>query len=162
MLFEFTEEQLMIKQAAKDFAINECLPGVIERDEHQRFPKEQIEKLADLGFMGMMVKPEYGGSGMDTISYVLAMEEHLPNVIDTAVFQPLAPQSKPVLQILAVGRLGEEKRFDRFLRALAYLRREATVPVKGVIVGDGPMRATLEHQALELGQIGRASCRERV
>lgn len=75
MLFEFTEEQLMIKQAARDFAVNECLPGVIERDEAQRFPKEQIEKLADLGFMGMMVKPEYGGSGMDTVSYVLAMEE---------------------------------------------------------------------------------------
>jgi alkylation response protein AidB-like acyl-CoA dehydrogenase len=75
MLFEFTEEQLMIKQAARDFAVSECLPGVIERDEHQRFPKEQIEKLADLGFMGMMVKPEYGGSGMDTVSYVLAMEE---------------------------------------------------------------------------------------
>jgi len=75
MLFELTEEQLMIKQAAKDFAVNECLPGVIERDEHQKFPKEQIEKLADLGFMGMMVKPEYGGGGMDTISYVLAMEE---------------------------------------------------------------------------------------
>lgn len=75
MLFELTEEQLMIKQAAKDFAVNECLPGVIERDEHQKFPKEQIEKLADLGFMGMMVKPEYGGSGLDTISYVLAMEE---------------------------------------------------------------------------------------
>ncbi len=65
----------MIKQAAKDFAINECLPGVIERDEHQTFPKEQIEKLADLGFMGMMVKPEYGGSGLDTMSYVIAMEE---------------------------------------------------------------------------------------
>jgi alkylation response protein AidB-like acyl-CoA dehydrogenase len=75
MLFEFTEEQLMIKQAAKDFAVHDCLPGVIERDEHQKFPKEQIEKLADLGFMGMMVKPEYGGSGLDTISYVLAMEE---------------------------------------------------------------------------------------
>ncbi len=75
MLFELTEEQLMIKQAAKDFAVNECLPGVIERDEHQKFPKEQIEKLADLGFMGMMVNPEYGGSGLDTISYVLAMEE---------------------------------------------------------------------------------------
>ncbi|MBK8610639.1 MAG: acyl-CoA dehydrogenase family protein [Chitinophagaceae bacterium] len=75
MLFELTEEQLMIKQAARDFAVNECLPGVIERDELQRFPKEQIEKLADLGFMGMMVKPEYGGGGMDTVSYVLAMEE---------------------------------------------------------------------------------------
>ena len=75
MNFQLSEEQLMIQQAARDFAQNECLPGVIERDEHQKFPKEQIEKLADLGFMGMMVKPEYGGSGMDTISYVLAMEE---------------------------------------------------------------------------------------
>ena len=75
MNFQLSEEQLMIQQAAKDFAINECLPGVIDRDEHQRFPKEQIEKLADLGFMGMMVKPEYGGSGLDTMSYVIAMEE---------------------------------------------------------------------------------------
>ena len=75
MNFELTEEHLMIQQAARDFAINECLPEVIERDDAQRFPKEQIEKLADLGFMGMMVKPEYGGSGMDTMSYVLAMEE---------------------------------------------------------------------------------------
>ncbi len=75
MNFQLSEEQQMIKQAAKDFAINECLPGVIERDEHQTFPREQIEKLADLGFMGMMVKPEYGGSGLDTVSYVIAMEE---------------------------------------------------------------------------------------
>ena len=75
MQFQLTEEQLMIQKAARDFAVNECLPGVIERDEHQKFPKEQIEKIADLGFMGMMVKPEYGGSGMDTISYVIAMEE---------------------------------------------------------------------------------------
>jgi alkylation response protein AidB-like acyl-CoA dehydrogenase len=70
-----TEEQQMIRQAARDFAIAECLPGVIERDEQQRFPKEQILKLAELGFMGMMVDPQYGGSGMGTISYVLAMEE---------------------------------------------------------------------------------------
>src|SRR3954462_3523098 len=75
MNFQFSEEHLMIQQAARDFAVSECLPGVIERDEQQKFPREQIEKLADLGFMGMMVKPEYGGSGMDTISYVLAMEE---------------------------------------------------------------------------------------
>lgn len=65
----------MIQKAARDFAINDCLPGVIERDELQRFPKEQIEKLADLGFMGMMVSHDYGGSGLDTVSYVLAMEE---------------------------------------------------------------------------------------
>jgi alkylation response protein AidB-like acyl-CoA dehydrogenase len=75
MHFQLTEEQEMIRQAARDFAQNECLPGVIERDELQKFPKEQVLKLAELGFMGMMVKPEYGGSGLDTISYVLAMEE---------------------------------------------------------------------------------------
>lgn len=75
MHFELTEEQLMIQQAARDFARNECLPGVIERDEQQKFAKEQVLKLAELGFMGMMVKTEYGGAGMDTISYVLAMEE---------------------------------------------------------------------------------------
>lgn len=75
MHLSFTEEQLAVRDAARDFARQECLPGVIERDENQKFPKEQIEKLADLGFMGMMVSPEYGGSGMDTISYVLAMEE---------------------------------------------------------------------------------------
>src|SRR3954466_7444540 len=75
MDFDLGEEHLMIQKAARDFAVNECLPGVIERDEHKTFPQEQILQLADLGFMGMMVKPEYGGAGMDTISYVLAMEE---------------------------------------------------------------------------------------
>src|SRR6202008_806042 len=75
MQFELTEEQLMIQKAARDFARTECLPGVIERDELQKFPRDQVMKLAELGFMGMMVSPDYGGSGMDTVSYVLAMEE---------------------------------------------------------------------------------------
>ncbi len=75
MLFELTDEQKMIQKAARDFARNELLPGVIERDEQQKFPAEQIKKMGELGFMGMMVSPEYGGSGLDTISYVLAMEE---------------------------------------------------------------------------------------
>jgi alkylation response protein AidB-like acyl-CoA dehydrogenase len=75
MHFELSEEHLMIQKAARDFARTECLPGVIERDEQQKFPREQVMKLAELGFMGMMVNPEYGGSGMDTMSYVLAMEE---------------------------------------------------------------------------------------
>jgi alkylation response protein AidB-like acyl-CoA dehydrogenase len=75
MYFELTEEQLMIRQAARDFAQHELKPGVIERDEHQKFPAEQIKLLAELGFLGMMVSPEYGGSGMDAISYVLALEE---------------------------------------------------------------------------------------
>src|SRR6476620_7405325 len=75
MHFNLTEEQLMIRKAAKDFAVHECLPGVIERDEFQKFPYEQVKKLAELGFMGMMVDEKYGGSGLDTVSYVLAMEE---------------------------------------------------------------------------------------
>jgi alkylation response protein AidB-like acyl-CoA dehydrogenase len=75
MQFGYTEEQLMIKNAAKDFAIKQCLPGVIDRDEKQQFPREQIMQLAELGFMGMMVSPNYGGAGMDAVSYVLAMEE---------------------------------------------------------------------------------------
>jgi len=75
MLFQLSEEHLMIQKAARDFAQNELKPGVIERDEHQKFPTEQIKKMGELGFMGMMVDPKYGGGGMDTISYVLAMEE---------------------------------------------------------------------------------------
>lgn len=75
MNFELSEEHLMIRQAARDFAQNELKPGVIERDENQKFPAEQIKKMGELGFLGMMVSPQYGGGGMDTISYVLAMEE---------------------------------------------------------------------------------------
>ena len=75
MDFSLNEEQLMVQQAARDFAQNELLPGVIERDENGIFPAEQIKKMGELGFMGMMVDPKYGGSGLDTISYVLAMEE---------------------------------------------------------------------------------------
>ena len=75
MDFNLTEEHIMIRDAARDFAQTELLPGVIERDNEQRFPDELVKKMADLGFMGIMVKPEYGGSGMDTVSYVLIMEE---------------------------------------------------------------------------------------
>jgi len=75
MDFSLTEEQKLIQQAARDFAQTELLPEVIERDDAQRFPKEQVEKLGELGFLGMMVDPKYGGSGLDTLSYVLAMEE---------------------------------------------------------------------------------------
>ncbi len=75
MDFKLTEEQLLIQQAAKDFAETELLPGVIERDEAQKFPVDQVRKMGELGFMGMMVAPQYGGSGLDTLSYVLVMEE---------------------------------------------------------------------------------------
>ncbi len=75
MLFQLSEEHLMIQKAARDFAQNDCKPGVIERDENQTYPTEQVKQMAELGFLGMMTAPEYGGSGLDTISYVLAMEE---------------------------------------------------------------------------------------
>jgi len=75
MFFDLTEEHLMIQKAARDFANDVLKPGVIERDEHQKFPAEEIKQMGELGFMGMMVDPKYGGGGMDAISYVLAMEE---------------------------------------------------------------------------------------
>ncbi|CAM1339419.1 acyl-CoA dehydrogenase [Tenacibaculum aestuarii] len=75
MDFNLTEEHLMIRDAARDFAQTELLPGVIERDEKQQFPNELVRKMGELGFMGVMVDPKYGGSGMDAVSYVLIMEE---------------------------------------------------------------------------------------
>ena len=73
--FELSEEQLAVRDAARDFAQNVLKPGVIDRDREQRFPKDEIKQLGELGFLGMMVDPKYGGGGLDTISYVLAMEE---------------------------------------------------------------------------------------
>ena len=73
--FDLSEEQLAVRDAARDFAQNVLKPGVIDRDREQRFPTEEIKQLGELGFLGMMVDPKYGGGGMDTISYVLAMEE---------------------------------------------------------------------------------------
>jgi alkylation response protein AidB-like acyl-CoA dehydrogenase len=110
MNFELTEEHLMIQKAAKDFAQNECLPGVIERDEQQRFPKEQIMKLAALGFMGMMADPKYGGSGMDTISYVLAMEEI--SKIDASVSVCMSVNNSLVCWgIQAFGTEGQKQKY---------------------------------------------------
>jgi alkylation response protein AidB-like acyl-CoA dehydrogenase len=72
---DLTEEHLAVQQAARDFAQTELLPGVIDRDDKEFFPEELVRKMGELGFLGMMVSPEYGGGGMDTVSYVLAMEE---------------------------------------------------------------------------------------
>ena len=132
MLFEFTEEQLMIKQAAKDFAVNECLPGVIERDEHQRFPKEQIEKLADLGFMGMMVKPEYGGSGMDTISYVLAMEEI--SKIDASVSVCVSVNNSLVCYGLQEYATEEQK--QKYLKPLAQGKKDGELYIGAFLLSE--------------------------
>ena len=73
--FNLSEEQQLLKQTARDFAQNELLDGVIERDQNKIWPKEQIKKMSDLGFLGMMANPKWNGGGMDTISYSIAMEE---------------------------------------------------------------------------------------
>jgi alkylation response protein AidB-like acyl-CoA dehydrogenase len=132
MLFEFTEEQLMIKQAAKDFAVNECLPGVIERDEHQKFPKEQIEKLADLGFMGMMVKPEYGGSGLDTVSYVLAMEEI--SKVDASVSVCISVNNSLVCYGLQEYATEEQK--QKYLKPLAQGKKDGELYIGAFLLSE--------------------------
>lgn len=115
MNLELTEEHLMIQKAARDFVQNECLPGVIERDERQKFPKEQIMKLAELGFMGMMVNPEYGGSGMDTISYVVAMEEI--SKIDASVSVCMSVNNS--LVCWGIEAFGTEEQKQKYLTPLA-------------------------------------------
>jgi alkylation response protein AidB-like acyl-CoA dehydrogenase len=132
MDFQFSEEQLMIKQAAKDFAVNECLSGVIERDELQKFPKEQIEKLADLGFMGMMVPAEYGGSGMDTVSYVLAMEEI--SKIDASVSVCMSVNNS--LVCYGLNEYGTEEQKRKYLTPLAQGKKEGELYIGAFLLSE--------------------------
>jgi alkylation response protein AidB-like acyl-CoA dehydrogenase len=120
MLFELNDEQKMIRQAARDFAVNECLPGVIERDEKQKFPKEQIIKLAELGFLGMMVSPQYGGAGMDTISYVLAMEEI--SKVDASVSVVMSVNNS--LVCFGLEAFGSEEQKQKYLVPLAQGKKD--------------------------------------
>ena len=115
MKFDLTEEHLMIRDAARDFAQNELLPGVIERDENQTFPSDQVKKMAELGFMGMMVSPDYGGGGMDTISYVLAMEEI--SKVDASAAVIMSVNNSLVCWGLETYGTKEQK--DKYLRKLA-------------------------------------------
>ncbi len=115
MNFEFTEEQKMIQQAAKDFAERELLHDVIERDAASRFPAEQVKKLAELGFLGMMTSPEYEGGGMDTISYVLAMEEI--SKIDSSVAVIMSVCNS--LVNWGLETYGTQAQKDKYLRPLA-------------------------------------------
>ncbi len=115
MNFELTEEHLMIQQAAREFAQNELLPGVIERDEKQEFPAEQIKKMGELGFMGMMVDPKYNGAGMDTISYVLAMEEI--SKVDASASVAMSVNNS--LVCWGLEKFGTEEQKEKYLKPLA-------------------------------------------
>ena len=115
MHFQLSEEQLMIQQAARDFAQTELKPGVIERDENQKFPAEQIKKLGELGFMGMMVNPKYNGSGMDAISYALVMEEL--SKIDASASVVVSVNNS--LVCYGLEQYGSEEQKQKYLKPLA-------------------------------------------
>ena len=115
MKFELTEEHLMIQQAARDFAQNELLPGVIERDNQQKFPAEQVKMMGELGFLGMMVDPKYGGSGLDTVSYVLAMEEI--SKVDASASVIMSVNNS--LVCWGLEKFGTEEQKQKYLKPLA-------------------------------------------
>ena len=115
MNFELTEEQLAVKEAARDFAQNVLKPGVIERDELQKFPAEEIKQLAELGFMGMMVDTKYNGSGMDTLSYAIAMEE--VSKIDASTSVCMSVNNS--LVCYGLQEYGSEEQKEKYLKPLA-------------------------------------------
>lgn len=115
MNFQLTEEQLAVQKAARDFAQTELLPGVIERDTQQKFPAEQVKKMGELGFMGMMVDPKYNGGGMDSISYVLAMEEI--SKIDASASVCMSVNNS--LVCWGLEKFGTEEQKEKHLKKLA-------------------------------------------
>lgn len=115
MNFKLTEEHLMIRDAARDFAQNECKPGVIERDTNKTYPTEQVKRMGELGFLGMMVDPKYGGSGLDTISYVLAMEEI--SKVDSSCSVIMSVNNS--LVCWGIETFGTEEQKDKYLPNLA-------------------------------------------
>lgn len=132
MDYQLIEEHLMIQKAARDFALNECLAGVIDRDEHQRFPKEQIIKLSELGFMGMMVSSPYGGAGMDTVSYVLAMEEI--SKIDASVSVCMSVNNS--LVCYGLEAFGTEAQKQKYLVPLAQGSKEGELYIGAFLLSE--------------------------
>jgi alkylation response protein AidB-like acyl-CoA dehydrogenase len=132
MHFQLSEEHLMIQKAARDFAQQDCLPGVIERDEKQQFPKEQVMKLAELGFMGMMVDPAYGGSGMDTVSYVLAMEEI--SKVDASTSVSMSVNNS--LVCWGLETYGSEEQKQQYLTALAQGRKDGELYIGAFLLSE--------------------------
>lgn len=115
MNIELTEEQIAVRDAARDFAQNVLKPGVIERDENQTFPKEEVKQLGELGFLGMMVDPKYNGGGMDTVSYVLAMEEISKVDASTSVCMSVNNS----LVCWGIEKFGTEEQKEKYLKPLA-------------------------------------------
>jgi alkylation response protein AidB-like acyl-CoA dehydrogenase len=142
MDFQLSEEHLMIQQAARDFAHNDCLPGVIERDEKMKFPREQVMKLADLGFLGMMVSPDYGGAGLDTISYVLAMEEI--SKVDASVSVCMSVNNSLVCYGLEAFCTEEQK--QKYLVPLAQGKKEGELYTGAFLLSEPEAGSDATHQ----------------
>lgn len=132
MNLDLSEEHLMIQQAARDFANTECLPGVIERDEKMMFPKEQVLKLADLGFMGMMVNEKYGGAGLDTLSYVIAMEEISKVDASTSVCMSVNNS----LVCWGLEAFGTEDQKQKYLTPLAQGKKDGEIYIGAFLLSE--------------------------
>ena len=147
MNFDLTEEQLMIQQAARDFANTECLPGVIERDEKMQFPKEQILKLADLGFMGMMVNLKYGGSGMDSLSYAIAIEEI--SKVDASISVCMSVNNS--LVCWGIESFGNEQQKQKYLVPLAQGKKNDELYIGAFLLSEpeAGSDATSQHTTAE-------------
>jgi len=115
MFFDLTEEQLAVKEAAREFAQKELKPGVIERDSLMKYPTDEVRKMAELGFLGMMVDPKYGGGGMDTLSYVLAMEEI--SKVDNSCSVIMSVNNS--LVCAGIQKYGNEEQKQKYLPRLA-------------------------------------------
>ncbi len=142
MDFQLTEEQVYIQKAARDFAIQECLPGVIERDEKQQFPAAQIEKLAALGFMGMMVSPDYGGAGLDTVSYVLAIQEICS--VDASVGVIMSVNNS--LVCYGLQAFGTEEQKQKYLVPLAQGTKDGKLYIGAFLLSEPEAGSDATHQ----------------
>jgi alkylation response protein AidB-like acyl-CoA dehydrogenase len=142
MDLSLSEEQLMIQKAAREFAQQQCLPGVIERDEHQKVPKEQLLQLADLGFMGIMTPVEYGGAGMDTISYVLAMEEI--SKVDSSVSVCVSVNNS--LVCWGLEQYGNEAQKQKYLTPLAQGKKDGELYVGAFLLSEPEAGSDATHQ----------------
>src|SRR6201996_4829277 len=147
MNFQLTEEHKSVQLAARDFARTELLPGVIERDEKQKFPAEQIKKLGELGFMGMMVDPKYGGSGMDTVSYVIAMEE--VSKVDASVAVCMSVNNS--LVCWGLEAFGSEEQKQKYLTPLAQGKKDGELYIGAFLLSEpeAGSDATSQHTKAE-------------
>jgi alkylation response protein AidB-like acyl-CoA dehydrogenase len=132
----------MIQKAAREFAQQQCLPGVIERDEHQKVPKDQLMQLADLGFMGIMTSPEYGGAGMDTISYVLAMEEI--SKVDSSVSVSVSVNNS--LVCWGLEYYGNEAQKQKYLTPLAQGKKDGELYLGAFLLSEPEAGSDATHQ----------------